>query len=99
MTTVAPNREFVPGTTGWSVDDLDDPAIEAQWLKGRYEIVEGVLTQMPAAYFDGGAALQDLLFVLRAYVETTQLGGKIATEVDLVLGQLRVPRVDAVYLS
>src|SRR4051812_2069306 len=97
---VAPlQREFVPGTTGWSVDDLDDPEIERLWFQGRYEIVEGVLTHMPAAYFDSGSALQELMFRLRSHVESAGLGGKFATEVDLVLGDLRVPRVDAVYLS
>src|SRR5207248_1829334 len=99
MTTIAPHREFIPGTTGWSVDDLDDPEIERLWFQGRYEIVEGVLTQMAAAYFDGGAALQELLFLVRSQIKARSLGGLIATEVDLILGKLRVPRVDAVYLS
>jgi len=99
MSVETSHREFKPGTTGWSVNDLDDPAIERLWTQGRYEIVEGVLTQMPAAYFDGGSALQELIFLIRGYVDAKRLGGKFATEVDLVLGDLRVPRVDAVYLS
>lgn len=47
------SRPFEPGTTGWTVHDLDDPEIERQWFEGRYEIVEGVLTKMPPAYFTG----------------------------------------------
>jgi Uma2 family endonuclease len=31
MTTEVAHREFIPGTTGWSVDDLDDPEIERRW--------------------------------------------------------------------
>src|SRR5439155_8593187 len=99
MTTTAPHREFIPGTTGWTVDDLEDPEIERLWCQGRYEIVEGVLTQIAAAYFDGGAALQELLYLVRSHVGATSLGGKVATEVDVVLGKLRLPIIDAVYLS
>jgi hypothetical protein len=40
-------RPFLPGTTGWTASDLDDPAIERGWIRGSYEIVEGVLTTMP----------------------------------------------------
>jgi len=99
MTTAVEHREFKPGTTGWTVDDLDDPEIEKFWLQGRFEIVEGVLTQMAPAYFDGGSALEELLFVLRSHVEAKKLGGKFATEVDVILGKRRLPIVDAVYLS
>ena len=93
------HREFIPGTTGWSASDLDDPVIERKWLAGRYEIVEGVLTQMPAAYFDGGGALEEILHLIRMHIDAVNTGGKLAIEVDLVLGDLRVPIVDAVYLS
>lgn len=93
------HREFIPGTTGWSVADLEDPEIERQWFAGRYEIVEGVLTQMPAAFFDSGSAVQELIFILRTHIEANRLGGKLATEVDIVLGQRRLPVADAVYLS
>jgi len=93
------HREFIPGTTGWTVDDLDDPEIERLWCQGKYEIVEGVLTQMAPALFDGGSSLQELLFLLRTYIATSQPGSKIATEVDMILGTRRLPRVDALLLS
>lgn len=51
------SKPFRPGTTGWSASDLDDPRIEGKWLRGSYEIVEGVLTRMPPAYFIGGESL------------------------------------------
>ena len=50
------SRPFLPGTTGWTASDLDDPQIERLWFSGRYEIVEGVLTSMPPAYLAGGSA-------------------------------------------
>jgi Uma2 family endonuclease len=98
MTTIAPHREFVPGTTGWSVDDLDDPAIERLWCQGRYEIVEGVLTVMAPAFFDGGYALQRLLFVLRDHTEARGIEGAFATAVDMILNKRRLPVVDAVFM-
>lgn len=93
------HREFVPGTTGWSVDDLDDPEIERLWFQGRYEIVEGVLTQMPPAYFDGGVALNRLLRIVVNHTMNIRLGDVMATEVDMILGKRRLPVVDAVFLS
>jgi Uma2 family endonuclease len=99
MTAIAPHREFKPGTTGWSVDDLDDPAIEALWNQGRYEIVEGVLTEMPPAMFDGGLALKRLVRIFDDYAVKAGLGDGFAFEVDLILGKLRLPVVDACFLT
>lgn len=99
LTLTGPRRRFTVGTTGWTAADLDDPRIEAEWLKGHFEIVEGVLTRMPAAYFDGGIALQRLIFILRDALLPSDPDAAIATEVDLIVGPMRVPRVDAVYLS
>lgn len=99
MTSTLAQRQFIPGTTGWSVDDLDNPEIESLWLAGRYEIVEGVLTTMPPAYFDGGYALANLIHLLKNHLESSGVGGAFACEVDLVLGKHRLPVVDALYLS
>jgi len=92
-------RKFVPGTIGWTADDLDDPRIERAWLSGCYEIVEGVLTYMAAAHFDGGGALVELITIVKSHLRQQGIGGKFAVEADVVLNQMRVPRVDAVYLS
>jgi hypothetical protein len=59
LMSVVKSKPFCPGTTGWTASDLDDPRIEAKWEWGRYEIINGVLTRMPAAYF-GGQMLADL---------------------------------------
>src|SRR4051812_13638915 len=97
--TIAVERPFLPGTTGWSADDLDDPEIERQWCQGRYEIVEGVLTIMPPAMFDGGLALQRLVRLCSDHTIANGLGDGFAIEVDVILGHRRVPVVDAIFLT
>ncbi len=92
-------RQFIPGTTGWSARDLDNPEIERQWFAGRYEIVEGVLTAMAPAFFKGGNALFNILFALKAHLRDKQITGKIGTEVDIVLDESRIVIADAVFMS
>ncbi|HWE04680.1 MAG TPA: hypothetical protein VG326_19900 [Tepidisphaeraceae bacterium] len=65
---------FRPGATGWSAGDLDHPEIERQWVTGRYEIVEELLTKMAPAYFAGGNAA----FRLNS---TTKAGGNVSDAV------------------
>ena len=90
--------DFEPGTLGWVASDLDNPTIEREWFKGRYEIVEGVLAKMPPAYFTGGSALYELMTQVDKYLE--QRGKwRFATEVEVVVDEIRVPRADAVLLS
>lgn len=93
------SKPFVPGTTGWTVADLDDPAIEQRWLEGRYEIVEGVLTTMPPAYFRGANALYKVMYRVTRFLEERELPGEFAPEVDLVLNETRVCVADAVLLT
>ena len=97
MTTLleSSKREFTPGTTGWTADDLLDPQIERLWDKGRYEIVEGVLTIVPAAQLDGGMSLQSLIILVNDYMRSHDLRGRFATEADYIIDQRRVARVDA----
>ena len=64
MTTDTTVREFEPGTTGWTVADLDDPLIEAAWVAGAYEIVEGVLAKMAPAYLDSSRPLGRLILAI-----------------------------------
>lgn len=92
-------REFRVGTTGWRAADLDEPEIERQWFAGRYEIVEGVLTEMPAAYFAGQEALYNLMRVVEDHVVSVQrVKPRIAMEVDVVVSERRVPKSDAAML-
>jgi len=91
------SRPFQPGTTGWSAADLDHPEIERQWFSGSYEIVEGVLTTMPPAYYIGGEVLQNLIYVVTSHVGLK--AGRFASEVDIVVDEIRVARADAVFLT
>jgi hypothetical protein len=92
-------RPFKPGTLGWVASDLDDPATAREWFKGSYEIVEGVLTTMPPAYFAGGNAAANLIFLLKAHSKNYGLRWRFAAEADIVVDEIRVPCADAVMLT
>jgi Uma2 family endonuclease len=94
---LAQSRDFQPGTTGWSAADLDDPEIERQWFSGSYEIVEGVLTTMPPAYFIGGEVLQRLIYFVISHIGLK--AGSFSTEVDIIVNDVRIPCADAVFLT
>ncbi|MDQ3441587.1 MAG: Uma2 family endonuclease [Planctomycetota bacterium] len=97
--TIVEAKEFEPGTTGWTVDDLNDPEIERQWFTGRHEIVEGVLTTMPPAHYDGSLPLGRLTFRIGLYLHERGLPGDFLSEADFVLARQRVARVDAVFVT
>ena len=92
-------RPFAPGTTGWTAADLDDPEIEALWVQGSYEIVEGVLTTMPPAYFIGGRATQKLIRIVENYLEDAGIDADFAGEVEIVMSSARLSRADAALLT
>lgn len=93
------SRAFVPGTTGWTARDLDDPEIERLWFEGRYEIIDGVLTTMPAVYFTGSRPLQTLVFVLMTDLKNRGLSSDFGGEVDIVIDEDRVVRADSVWMT
>jgi Uma2 family endonuclease len=93
------SRPFVPGTTGWTAADLEDPAVERLWFQGRYEIINGVLTSMPPAYFLGTRSLFKLVFALNAHVENRHIPGEFGGEVDIFIDDDRIVRADAVRLT
>jgi len=92
-------RPFIPGTTGWTVADLDDPETAARWDRGRFEIVEGVLTTMPAAYYLGGRAMQKLIRLVEDFLIHHNLPGDFSTEADIVINSTRVVCADAALLT
>jgi Uma2 family endonuclease len=96
---VETSRPFEPGTTGWTAADLDDPKIERNWVRGAYEIVEGVLTTMPPAYFDGGNATFNLMFFVKLHVRAKRLRWRLSNEVEIVVDETRVARADAALLT
>jgi Uma2 family endonuclease len=92
-------RRFVAGTTGWTASALDDPRIEPLWEGGHFEIVEGVLTRMPPAHYDSSVALSRLIGIVLPAIQEGDPGAVIPMEVDVIVGERRVPKVDALYLS
>jgi Uma2 family endonuclease len=93
------SKRFKVGTTGWTASDLDDPHIEGKWLRGSYEIVEGVLTRMPPAYFVGGESLFNLMFLVRSDQEQRGFAGSFSVEVDIIIDEERVAKADAVWMT
>jgi Uma2 family endonuclease len=100
MTSIAASsRPFVPGTTGWTAQDLEDPQIERLWFQGRYEIVNGVLTTMAPAYFPGTRSLQELMYILKTELKRQRIADDFGAEVDIHIDEDRVVRADAVWLT
>ena len=92
-------RPFAPGTSGWSATDLEDPAISKLWDEGRFEIIEGVLTNMPAALYDGQKRLRRLTDAVEAYLAKAGRPERFVFEVDLILTESRVPKADAILMT
>jgi len=88
-------RPFEPGTTGWSASDLDDREIERQWFKGRFEIIDGVLTSMAPAYFTAGQALFKIAVLCQQNLDARGIKGTFAMEAEIVIDESRVLRADA----
>jgi Uma2 family endonuclease len=99
MSRLTERRELIPGSTGWTVHDLDDPRVEADWEAGHFQIIEGVLAIMPPAYWDNSQALQRLLRIVQRHLEDRGLPADFGCEVDVIVGETRVPKADAVYMS
>lgn len=94
-----PAKPFKVGTTGWTVEDLDNPKIEKQWEQGAYEIVEGVLARMPAAFFDGVLPLTRLQRLIIFHLHNKKLSGDFGFEVDFVVDRRRVAKPDMIFLT
>jgi Uma2 family endonuclease len=82
---------------GWTAHDLDDPEIEREWVKGAYEIVEGVLTQMPPAYFAEGKALFRLMHRITMHVGDA--AGNFALQVEIIINETMLARADTAFLT
>jgi len=94
-----PIKPFKPGTTGWTAGDLDDPQVEGMWVRGSYEIIEGVLTRMPPSYFAGSTAIHKLAYRLTAHLESRGMPAELGPEVDIVIDDTRVLKADYAYLT
>jgi Uma2 family endonuclease len=99
MSRTTERRELIPGSTGWRARDLEDPHIEAQWDAGHFQILEGVLAIIPPAYWDTCELLQRLVFQVQLHLREKGLPTGFGYEVDVIVGEMRVPKADAVYMS
>src|SRR5258706_2014066 len=99
MSRLTQHRELIPGSTGWTVHDLDDPMVEEAWEAGHFQIIEGVLAIMPPAYWDNSVALQQLIYQIQRHLEERSLPTGFGYEVDVIVGETHVPKADAVYMS
>jgi Uma2 family endonuclease len=93
------HRPFAPGTTGWTLDDLNDPTIQRSWSEGRYELVDGVLTMMAPQGLHGVGPLSWLRRIIERHVDRTGQGGIVHHEVDLHLRHGRLARPDMLFLT
>jgi Uma2 family endonuclease len=91
-------RTLEPGTSGWTASDLDDPRIAEQWDRGRFEIINGVLKKMPPANFTHGEVVFELLSLLRDYFRSRGIDARSSFEVDLIVDEDDVLRVDGMLI-
>jgi len=92
MLTETSQRSFEPGTTGWTIEDLDDVGRGRLWDEGRYEIVDGVLTKMAPQGIHGLGPLGQLRRKIERHLEATGKDGCFFHEVDLLIRPSRVAR-------
>ena len=92
-------RVLIPGTTGWSADDLRDPDIARQWDAGRYEIIDGILVLMPPPSWDHGESLPEIIVALRNYLRDGGEAVRISVEVDIMTPWGEVLRADTAMLT
>lgn len=97
--TLTATRAFEPGTTGWTVEDLNDRDTQWRWSEGRYELVDGVLTIMPPQGFQGVRPLGRLHTMLQRALDAAGRKGCFYHEVDVLLRRRRLPRPDMIYLT
>ena len=93
------SKPFRPGTTGWTASDLDDPRIEAKREWGRYEIINGVLTKMPPAYFIGGEMLANVIGEFRQQLKVHKIPGSFSIEADMIIDEQRVVKGDSCFMT
>lgn len=98
-TLTSAKKQLRPGTDGWTVSDLDDPELSTAFEVGRFEIVSGILKEMPPAYFDHGSVVIDLLVAARAAGRRVGRRSRISTEVDFILSEDDLLRVDGMLLD
>lgn len=93
-------RPFVAGSSGWTASDLEKPRIARLWDQANFELIDGVLTTMPPAYYDGQKRLRRLTDTVEEHLKAVGRGSeRFAFEIDIILSDLRVPKADAILLT
>ncbi len=88
-------RGIEPGTSGWTVDELD--CHSKIYLGPRFEIVRGVLTLMAPARYYGNRSLSRLVRILQRSPQASV--GDFVFEPDLLIADDNLYLPDAVWLS
>ena len=91
-----PEPVLQPGTMGWSAADLEDPVLRRLWDEGRFEILDGVLTIMPAVFYIGGECAANLVYLLRSHLRDRKVPSTFSFEVDIQISEPYLLRADAV---
>ena len=91
-----PDLVLKPGTMGWRGSEMEDPVLRGLWDDGRYEILDGVLTIMPAAFFRGGECATTLVFLMKDYFRGNNIPATFSSEVDIQINETRLLRADCV---
>jgi Uma2 family endonuclease len=100
MSILVERRKLRPGTSGWTITDIEsDDRLDAEFVERGYELIEGVITRMPAALLDSAYPFARLLRIVGDHLRLTDPGAEFAPECDVRLNDKRVPRADAVYLD
>jgi Uma2 family endonuclease len=91
-----PEPVLQPGTMGWTASEMEDPVLRRLWDAGRYEILDGVLAIMPAAFYLGGECAATLGYLLRSFLRERKIAASFSFEVDIQISELRLLRADVV---
>jgi hypothetical protein len=91
-----PDIVLRPGTMGWTASEMEDPVLRGLWDEGRFEILDGVLTITPAAFFLGGQSALELLYLAKRYLRKKKIPAQFSTEVDIQVSEPYLLRADAV---
>ncbi|MEM6312541.1 MAG: Uma2 family endonuclease [Planctomycetota bacterium] len=88
--------ELRPGTSGWSAEDLHDPDVRCLYDNGRYEIVNGVLQEMPASFYAGGMVADRLSDIVVFKLRSEGIPYSTSNEADIQIQPDRIRRLDKV---
>jgi hypothetical protein len=93
-----PQPVLRPGTHGWTADDFEDPVLRGLWDQGRYEIIDGLLTVLPAAFFGCGSCRDELNAICKTYLKAHNVNAVSSAGVDVQVRDDLLIRADGVVI-